>query len=160
MLSLPESCDFVVPADWIDSNGHMNVAWYVHAFDSVIDRIFCQFGLATEDIPRSLRSFFTLDLRIQYRSELLLGDRCGFDYRIVGFDSYRIHFRMVMIRRSDGVVAALLDQLSIAVDMETRAKAVIPREYLDRIAAMVAAQGDGGGDEPRLERFDRPIGIG
>lgn len=158
MLSLPESCDFVVPAEWIDSNGHMNVAWYVHAFDSVIDRIFGQFGLATEDIPQSQRSMFTLDLRIQYRSELLLGDRCGFDYRIVGFDPYRIHFQMVMIRRGDGAVAALLDQLSIAVDMETRGKAEIPQPYLDRIAAMMASKGDG--DEPRLERFNRPVGIG
>ena len=158
MLSLPESCDFIVPEAWIDSNGHMNVAWYVHAFDCVIDQIFVQFGLATEDIPQSQRSLFTLDMRVQYRSELLLGDRCGFDYRIVAVDSYRLHFQMVMIRRRDGEVAALLDQLSIAVDLNSRGKAAIPQSSLDKIQAMIAAQEDVA--EPRLARFGKPIGVG
>ncbi|MCX8502094.1 MAG: thioesterase family protein [Alphaproteobacteria bacterium] len=158
MFSLPESKDFIVPEAWLDSNGHMNVAWYVHAFDCVIDEVFRPFGLATEDIPQSGRSMFTLDLRVQYRSELLLGDRCGFDYRIVAADSYRLHFQMVMVRRNEATVAALLDQLSIAVDLQTRAKAPIPDDSLKRITTAIASQKST--LEPRLERFTRPVGIG
>ena len=158
MFSLPDSQDFIVPEAWLDSNGHMNVAWYIYAFDCVIDDVFRPFGLATEDIPQSGRSMFTLDLRVQYRSELLLGDRCGFNYRIVAADAYRLHFQMVMIRRHDATVAALLDQLSIAVDLKTRAKAPIPNDSLKRIAATIASQNTI--LEPRLERFTRPVGIG
>ena len=34
-----------VKPEWIDVNGHMNVAWYVLIFDLAVDDLWAEFGI-------------------------------------------------------------------------------------------------------------------
>ncbi len=40
----------IVRPDWIDYNGHMNVAYYVLAFDLAIDALWARIGITDEYI--------------------------------------------------------------------------------------------------------------
>jgi len=50
--------DGVVKPEWIDANGHMNVAYYVLAFDLAVDALWEAFGITAEYIKRSYGSTF------------------------------------------------------------------------------------------------------
>ena len=44
-----------VPADWIDYNGHMNVAYYVLAFDQATDEFFDYLGIGNSYVEQHPR---------------------------------------------------------------------------------------------------------
>ncbi|HUF55664.1 MAG TPA: thioesterase family protein, partial [Thermohalobaculum sp.] len=43
-----------VPPEWIDYNGHMNVAYYTMAFDNALDEVYAALGIG-ENLVRSHR---------------------------------------------------------------------------------------------------------
>jgi acyl-CoA thioester hydrolase len=49
----------VVKPEWIDVNGHMNVAYYVLAFDLAVDALWEGFGITAEYIKSSWRAIRT-----------------------------------------------------------------------------------------------------
>ena len=58
--------------DWIDYNGHMNVAYYVLAFDRGVDEFMYQMGITPEYLKTEKSSTFTLEMHINYLQELRL----------------------------------------------------------------------------------------
>ena len=60
--------------DWIDYNGHMNVAYYVLAFDRGVDEFMYQMGITPEYLKTEKSSTFTLEMHINYLQELRLDD--------------------------------------------------------------------------------------
>ena len=50
----------VVLPEWIDVNGHMNVAYYVLAFDLGVDALWEDLGITNEYIEDSLGSTFVI----------------------------------------------------------------------------------------------------
>ena len=51
-------CRGEVRAEWIDVNDHMNVAYYVLAFDTAVDALWEQFGITENHINVSQSSTF------------------------------------------------------------------------------------------------------
>ncbi len=64
----------VVKPEWIDHNRHMNVAYYVVAFDEATDAIYEEWGLGLDYPDRSGCSVFTLGMNVDYLDELFEGD--------------------------------------------------------------------------------------
>lgn len=59
-----------VRPDWIDYNGHMNVAFYVMAFDHATDGLFDVLGIGAAYCQRENRSVFAVEQHIAYKREL------------------------------------------------------------------------------------------
>ena len=77
----------VVLPEWIDVNGHMNVAYYVLAFDLGVDALWEDFGITTDYIERSSGSTFAVECHVTYQQELLRresqrGDRADPDIHL------------------------------------------------------------------------------
>ena len=66
-----------MPPEWIDYNGHMNVAYYVLAFDHATDafRIIWAWGRITA-IADAAR-LFVVETHVNYQRELVAAIRCG-----------------------------------------------------------------------------------
>ena len=64
-----------VPAEWIDYNGHMNVAYYVMAMDQALD-VFLQdeLGIGEEHAARVRQVPYALQAHIHYLGEMLEGE--------------------------------------------------------------------------------------
>ncbi|GIS88964.1 MAG: hypothetical protein CM1200mP18_16740 [Gammaproteobacteria bacterium] len=61
--------------EWIDFNGHMNVAFYVKAFDHGVDGLTDYVDIGPQKVLRARgTSTFTLEMHINYLQELHLGD--------------------------------------------------------------------------------------
>ncbi len=125
-----------VPAEWLDYNGHMNVAYYMLAFDRATDVLFDYVGTGAAHIEAANQSMFALESHVTYRRELRLGDGLRVESRLLGFDDKRMHFFHRMYRADDGELAATCELLGMHIDMERRRSAPFPPAVHERLAAV------------------------
>ncbi|MSP84156.1 MAG: thioesterase-like protein [Alphaproteobacteria bacterium] len=114
-----------VRPEWIDSMGHMNIAYYLLAYDRAIDGFFGAVGCGDDYKAREGHTFWTLELHITYERELRDGQPIGFDAQLLGFDDKRIHVFFRMVQAAEGYLASTLDASFIHVDFAARCSAPI-----------------------------------
>lgn len=124
---------------WIDHNGHMNIAWYVAAFDQAVDQVYHQFGFVPELMRKGNASSFTSELHITYQRELLEGDPIRVTTQLLGFDAKRLHFIQCMYHAREDYLAATLEWLLLYVDMTARRVAAMPDELQRHLGRVLAA---------------------
>ena len=115
-----------VPAEWIDVNGHMNVARYLQAFDQAFDEVYEQVGLTAEHMRVARGTTFAAEMHITYQRELLLGDPVSITTRLLGFDVKRMHWIQCMYHREQGYLAATNEWLILYVDIDKRRTGRMP----------------------------------
>ncbi len=128
-----------IEKDWIDYNGHLNMAYYNVLFDRAVDEAFGLCGMGPDYIRDHNHSFFLVESRIRYRRELTLDNPVRVTLQLVDFDDKRLHYVMEIRHAVDGWLAAACENLSVNVDMTTRRAAPFPTEILANLAIMKAA---------------------
>jgi acyl-CoA thioester hydrolase len=128
-----------VSPSWIDYNGHMNVAYYVLAFDNATDKLCDLLDIGVEHLKRDNGSIFTLDLRVNYLREVKAGDPLSFDLQLLDFDAKRMHVFMRMFHATEGYLSATEEFVTLHVDMTTRRSAPFPDKTLAMLEALKAA---------------------
>ena len=106
--------------EWIDYNGHMNVAYYVLAFDHGVDEFMRQMGITPEYLETEKCSTFTLEMHINYLQELHLDDPIRLTCQMLDADSKRVHYFLRMFHAEAGYLAATSEQMMIHVSLESR----------------------------------------
>lgn len=161
-LEGPYPAPLVVPGgtvqpDWVDYNGHMNVAYYLMAFDRAIDAVLEDvLGIGESFVTREGQGPFALQSHIHYLAELLEGDAFSFEVLLIGADAKRSHWMMTMLKETDGSLAATYEVVLLNVDHATRRAAPYPDWAAARLARMVEDHADA----PRPPQFGKPIGLG
>jgi len=145
----------VVRPEWIDYNGHMNVAYYVLAFDHATDRLLDLIGLGMDYARSSGHSTFVLETHVTYAQEVKLRDRLRFRAQLLDADAKRLHYFIEMHQGKDGYLAATSEQIALHVDLAARRGAPIPDAAMRRVQALLAVHRD----LPRPEAAGRVIGI-
>jgi acyl-CoA thioester hydrolase len=131
-----------VRPEWIDFNDHMNVAYYVHAFDLGIDALWTQFGITEAYIAETRGSTFGVECHVRYLSELNLDDPYIVTAQVLGYDEKRIHQFQRMYHGSTGDLAATAEWMNLHVDLDARRVTPWPAHILAAIAAFADAQDD------------------
>ena len=140
-----------VADEWIDYNGHMNVGYYLVAFDRGSDRFFDFIGVGVAYKERTNRSTFTLESHLNFVRELGHGDPMRFTFQLVDHDRKRLHGFGRMFHAEQGYVAATMEWLTLHVDLGQRRGAEMGEELYRRFAAIKAAH-DGLGAPAELGR--------
>ncbi len=122
---------------WIDYNGHMNVAYYVLAFDLVVDEVFNVIGLTKDYREQSGRSTFAIESHVTWQRELHEGDPLRVTVQFLGYDGKRMHSVYHMYHADEGYLAATSEWLQISVDMNARRSAPFEASVGERIRALV-----------------------
>ena len=131
-----------VPSAWIDINNHMNVAYYVLAFDQGVDSLWDRFGITDEHIREMNSSTFAVEAHVTYRRELVLDDPYIVTAQVLAYDEKRIHQFQRLYQADERYLAATCEWMNLHVDLATRRVAPWPQTILDDIANVVAGQGD------------------
>ena len=126
-----------VQPGWIDYNGHMNVAYYVLAFDHATDEFFDFVGLDRDYRERSGNSTFAVEAHVTYQREVHEGDPLRFATQLLGYDEKRLHFFHHMYHADAGFLAATAEWLGLHVDMARRRVTPMPDEILARLAEVL-----------------------
>lgn len=122
-----------VRPEWIDYNGHMNVAYYVLAFDLATDAFLDFIGLTSDVIAATNSSTFVLDMNVSYKREVVEGDPLKFSTQIIDADEKRIHYVHCMYHGLEGYLAATNEILLAHVDMTSRRIAPMPDKLQHRV---------------------------
>jgi acyl-CoA thioester hydrolase len=126
--------------EWIDANNHMNVAWYVLAFDLGIDGLWDQFGITADYMRQTDGSTFAVECHISYQRELLLGDPYVITGQILAFDEKRIHQFQRLYHAEKNFVAATAEWMNLHVDLKSRRVSPWPASILENIGRFAQAQ--------------------
>lgn len=122
---LPETARGRIRPEWIDYNGHMNVAYYVLAFDQGTDHFLATLGLDA-DYLREGGSTFALEMHVTYDSELRLDESYVVRTQLIDADAKRLHLFHRMFHAEAGWLAATNEVITMHIDMATRRSAAFP----------------------------------
>lgn len=122
--------------EWLDYNGHMNVACYLVAFEQGIEDLKCAYGLDAHYRTTALRSTVALENHLTYQNEAMQGDELRIESRIFGTDGKRMHFCQAMYRAE--TLLATQEVLSLSFDLAARRSTPFAPELLANIKQMIA----------------------
>ena len=145
---------FTVKPDWIDYNGHLNMAYYNVLFDNAADELFAEFGFGEDYIKRTGYSTFSAEFHVCYLREIHEGNRVYVTSQLLDFDEKRFHF-FQELHHEDGWLSATGEGLGLHVELAGPRVAAMPAETYDRMAAIFEDHRQ----LPRPERAGRSIGI-
>ena len=129
-----ESEPFTVRPEWIDSNGHLNLAYYILLFDEATDALWRSLGLGDAFRAAGFGTF-AVETHTLYRAELLEGETVAVASSVVGADDKRLHVAHEMRRMRDGAVSAQQELLYLCVSLETRRATPWPEAMARTLAA-------------------------
>ncbi len=127
-----------VRPEWVDYNGHMNVAYYVLLFDHATDGLLDALGVGEAYRRTKDGSLFIVESHVAYRRELRAGDPVRIETQILGYDDKRLHGFSRMFHAAGGETAATYEFLGLHVDMGSRRAAPFPAPARERIQALAA----------------------
>src|SRR6202451_3054814 len=139
-----------IEPDWIDYNGHLNMAYYNVMFDRAIDELWLKLGIGPGYMKERHGSTFTAECHVRYLREIHLGDPVQVSILLLGADEKRLH-TFEELRHADEVcLSATSENMTIHIDMTARKTAPFPSDIRARIEAVANAH----------RTVARPEGIG
>ncbi len=125
--------------EWIDWNGHLNLAYYVVLFDKATDLLFDELGLGLDYRRTTNLGTFAVESHNRYERELLVGEHVRVATQIIAADDKRLYVAHEMFRAADGVRAATQELMFLHVDLVARRVCPFPPGLKARVAAAAAA---------------------
>ena len=150
-----ELSDQQVLPEWIDFNGHMNVAYYVVAFDYGVDGLTNYLDIGPEGVDARGTSTFTLEMHINYLQELHLGNPIRLTCQLLNYDTKRVHYFFNMYHADECYLAATCEQMLLHVDLGLRRSSPFPQTAESKLKALMELHRP----LPRPEQAGRAIGI-
>jgi len=126
-----------VKPEWLDYNGHMNVAYYVVAFDMATDEFYKELCIGEAYLGRGF-SVYTLGMNIDYMHELFVGDEAMITTQLLDYDHKRVHYIHQMHHAETGALASVNECLGMNVDLSSKRSAVFPDDVQTGLAKMLA----------------------
>jgi acyl-CoA thioester hydrolase len=139
-----------IEPQWIDYNGHLNMAYYNVLFDRSLDQFFDMLGVGQKYLKARNKSTMTAECHVRYLREVHQGDPVQVHVLLLAADEKRMHIFEELRHASEGWVSATSECMSLHIDMEVRKVAPYPPDIAARIQAVAKAQAGA----------PRPAGIG
>jgi acyl-CoA thioester hydrolase len=130
-----------VPEAYRDSNGHMNVRWYLALFDDAGDTLHDWMGVTLAYHAAHGTGTFDLEHHINYIAEVLPGEEIAVYIRVVGHSEKRLHYIMFLVNETRHRLAATLECINAFADLSLRRTAPWPPEAAAKLAEAVAIDG-------------------
>lgn len=127
-----------IEKDWIDYNGHLNMAYYNVLFDRCSDGAFEIMGMGPDYARERRLTVYTAEVHVCYVQELHLGDRVTATFHLLDHDEKRMRSYQE-IHHVDGWLAATSEALTLHIDMSGPKVAPFPADVLAKVEAMRAA---------------------
>jgi len=139
-----------IEPQWIDYNGHLNMAYYNVMFDRAIDELWLKLGIGPGYMKERNGSTFTAECHVRYLREIHLGDPVQVSILLVAADAKRLHTFKELRHATEGWLSATSENMTIHIDMAARKTAPFPPDIRARIQALANAH----------STIPRPEGIG
>ena len=139
-----------IEPQWIDYNGHLNMAYYNVMMDRAIDELWLKLGIGPTYMKERHGSTFTAECHVSYLREIHLGDPVQVSIWLLGADEKRLHTFEELRHATEGWLSATSENMTMHIDMSVRKVAPFPPDIRARIADVVKSHAG----------LSRPEGIG
>ena len=117
--------------DWIDYNGHMNVAYYLLIFDRYgADKLNTIFKMGEESAKNTGMSTMIVENNIAYKRELKVDEEVDINLIYFNHDKKRLHYKFEMINKKDNSLSATFEALALYVNLKNRKVSEIEKEKI------------------------------
>src|SRR5476649_1266077 len=144
-----------IEPQWIDYNGHLNMAYYNVLFDRGIDQLWAELGIGPDYMKERNASTFSAEAHVRYIREVHLGDPVQVAVYMLAADEKRIHTFEELRHATEGWLSATSENMTIHIDMAARKTAPFPQDIRARIEAVAKAHAA----VPRPEGIGRKIAM-
>ena len=121
-----------IEPQWIDYNGHLNVAYYNVLFDRAMDEVYELIGLGPAYLERHKHSTMVAEAHVRYLRELHQDDPVRVTVQLIDFDAKRIHLFEQLMHASENWVSATSESMTLHVDMTAKKVAPFPNPSCTR----------------------------
>ena len=128
-----------IEPDWIDYNGHLNMAYYNVIMDRSIDELFAVLGMGPNYLKARNGSTMTAEAHVRYLREVHLGDPLQVTAYVIAADEKRVHTFEELRHAKEGWISATSENMTLHMDMKARKVAPFPPDIRARIDAVVAS---------------------
>jgi acyl-CoA thioester hydrolase len=144
-----------IEPQWIDYNGHLNMAYYNVMFDRAIDELWLVLGIGPSYKKTRNGSTFTAECHVRYLREIHLGDPVQVSVTLIAADDKRLHTFEELRHASEGWLSATSENMTLHIDMGLRKTAPLPSDVRATIDAVAKAHAM----VPRPEGIGRAIAM-
>ena len=146
---LPELVRLVVPAQWEDINGHVNVQHYMAMYDLAGGPIMEALGIDARFVKSGRVGFFDLEHHVWYLDEILVGQEIAIHARMVACGVKRMLGLIFIVNLTADRLASVVEYVATAANLDTRRTVVLPEVVVRRTRELVAAHDSLGWAPPR-----------
>jgi acyl-CoA thioester hydrolase len=126
-----------IEPQWIDYNGHLNMAYYNVMMDRAVDQLWLHLGIGPSYLKERHGSTFTAEAHVRYLREIHLGDPVQVSVWMLAADDKRILTFEELRHATEGWISATSENITLHIDMTARKVAPFPRDIQARIAAVL-----------------------
>jgi acyl-CoA thioester hydrolase len=124
--------------EWIDYNGHLNIAFYLRLFDLGFDATYERFGFLPDVTRDRNASGFAAELHMTFQRELMVDDEVRVTSQLLAFSDKRINMFQMLYHAESGELSATCEWMSLYIDMTKRRVAEIPALLQERLGKVLA----------------------
>lgn len=151
---LYRSVPIAMEKEWIDYNGHLNMAYYNVVFDRGGDEFLAELGFGPKYAAERKLTIYTAEVHICYVQEIHLDHIVTVTSQLIDFDAKRLHTYNEIVHQ-DGWVASTAEVMSLHVDMNGPKVVPFPDDILPTLEFYKKAHSK----LPLPARVGRSIGI-
>ncbi|MEQ3709791.1 MAG: thioesterase family protein [Tateyamaria sp.] len=143
-----------VRPEWVDYNGHLNMAYYNLLFDQCADEVYERIGFGPDYHQTTGNTTYVAEFHLAYVRELHVNDPVTVTFQLIDFDAKRFHSYQE-IWHQDGWLAATGEALTLHVDQSGPKVAPMPDDVLNKVRTLA----DEHSSLPRPSAVGASIGI-
>ena len=122
-----------VTKDWVDYNGHMNMAYYVLIFDQAWEVALEKFKMGENAAKSQQRSTMVVETNTKYINEVRENEEVDVNLIYFDHDKKRLHLKMEMNEKKTNKLSASMEWISLYIDLGKRK---VTEFELDKIELM------------------------
>ena len=109
-----------VKSEWTDYNGHMNLAFYIHLFDTAWEVLLEKFDIGEDSAINQKKTTFAVESHTTYDMEVKVGDEVDLNLLFLDFDKKRLIYKLEMLHKKEKYLASTTEVCSLYVDLNSR----------------------------------------
>lgn len=140
VLELPAQRVQVIPPEFIDLNGHMNIGRYLHlGAEGLWQRCSTDLAMGESYIPERGMTNFTAEHHLRYLAEVLEGEEVSTHVRLISRSSKVLHGMALIVNRTRQQLACTVEVTLVHIDMASRRTTPFPDDIAPLVDAAIKA---------------------
>jgi acyl-CoA thioester hydrolase len=128
-----------IEPQWIDYNGHLNMAYYNVLFDRAVDEVYELLGVGPSYLKRSGNTTMTAETHVRYLREIHVDAPVRVRFQLLDYDDKRMHYFEELFHAEEGWLSATAENMTLHVNMAAKKVSPWPADVVRAFARMKAA---------------------